>query len=70
MSILIPSSDELIMKPKRTKPREVELPHHTYQPSRAELREDTRVDATFEEVVEAVLRPVKIRYVKSPKREK
>ena len=58
------------MKAKHTKPREVELPHHTYQPSRAELREDTRVDATFEEVVEAVLRPVKIRYVKPTKRKR
>ena len=49
------------------KPREIRLPHHTYQPSRAELREDHKVDATFEEVVEAVLRPVKIRYVKPEK---
>ena len=59
---------ELIMKPKHPKPRELRLPHHTYQPSRAELREDHKVDATFEEVVEAVLRPVKIRYVKPEKR--
>ena len=60
------------MKPKQTKPkpREVELPHHTYQPSRAELREDHSVDATFEEVVEAVLRPVNIRYVTPPKRKR
>ena len=57
-------------KQTKTKPREVELPHHTYQPSRAELREDHSVDATFEEVVEAVLRPVKIRYVQPEKRKR
>ena len=55
-------------KQQPPKPCEVELPHHTYQPSRAELREDHSVDATFEEVVEAVLHPVKIRYVKPEKR--
>lgn len=36
------------------------MPHHSYQPSRADLRRDHRVDATFEEVVEACLRPVRI----------
>ena len=49
------------------KPREVELPHYSYQPSRAELHEDHRVDATFERVVAACLKPVKIRYVKPTK---
>ena len=53
---------------KQPKPREIEIPHHTYQPSRAELREDHRVDATFEEVVAACLKPVKITYVKPSKR--
>ena len=53
---------------KTPKPRTVELSHHTHQPSRAELREDHRVNATFEEVVEACLRPVKIRYVMPAKR--
>ena len=55
-------------EPKRPEPRTVDIPHHTYQPSTAELREDHRVDATFEEVVAACLKPVKIRYVKPPKR--
>ena len=50
-------------KPKGSETGEVELAHHCYQPSRAELREDHRVDATFDEIVEACLRPVKIRYV-------
>ena len=48
-------------------PREVNLPHYSYQPSRAELREDHSVDATFEEVVAACLKPVKITYVKPKK---
>ena len=51
------------MKPKQAKAREIELPHYIYQPSSAELSEDHRVNATFEEVVKACLRPVKIRYV-------
>ena len=55
---------------KRPQPRTVDIPHHTYQPTRAELNEDHRVDATFEEVVEAVLRPVKICYVKPAKRKR
>ena len=46
------------------KPREVKLIHPSYQPTKAELEEDLRVDATFEELTAAVVRPVKIRYVK------
>ena len=55
---------------QKPKPREVELAHSSYQPPRAELREDHRVDATFEEIVEACLRPVKIRYVMPRKRKR
>ena len=47
----------------KPEPRIVELPHHSCQPSVAELNEDMRVDASFEELVKAVLRPAKIRYV-------
>ena len=35
-------------------PREIEIVHPSYQPSRAELREDLRLDATFEELTAAV----------------
>ena len=55
----------------RVKPPEppvVELVHPSYQPSKAELEEDLRVDATFDEAVQALVRPVKVRYVKYPKR--
>ena len=33
---------------------------YSYQPNKAELEEDVRVDATPEELARAVLRPVKI----------
>ena len=50
-------------KQEPLEPQIIELPHHSYQPSVAELNEDMRVDASFEELVKAVLRPAKIRYV-------
>ena len=52
------------------KPREVEIIHPSYQPSAAELREDLRINATFEEAVKALVRPVKIRYVLPKKRQR
>ena len=52
----------------RPKPREIELVHPSYQPSKAELEEDVRIDATPEEVLDAMLEPVKIRYIPRPKR--
>ena len=55
-------------KPAPPEPREVELVHPNYQPSKAELEEDLRVDATFEEAVQALAQPVKMRYVPRPKR--
>ena len=47
--------------------REIKLIDPSYPPSAAELAEDLRVDATFEELAAAVVRPVKIRYVKPPR---
>ena len=52
----------------RKPPREVELVHPSYQPSKAELEEDVRVDATFEEAVQALAQPVRIRYVNRPRK--
>ena len=49
------------------KPREVEVVHPSYQPSKAELEEDMRVNASFEEAVDALTRPVHIRYIDRPK---
>ena len=51
----------------KPKPREVEIVHPDYQPSAAELEEDVRVEATFDEAVDALTRPVSIRYVDRPK---
>lgn len=55
-------------KPKRPlpEPREVRLVHNDYQPSKAELEADLRVDATFEEASDALMRPVRIRNVIRP----
>jgi len=44
----------------------VRIPENTYQPSKAELDADLRVNATFDEAMDAVLRPVKIERVKKP----
>ena len=48
-------------------PREIKLPDPSYQPTAAELREDLRVNATFEEAAKSVVQPVKVRYVKPKK---
>ena len=52
---------------EKPEPREVKIIHPDYQPSKAELEADTRVDATFEEAVQALAQPVKILYIKRPK---
>ena len=52
---------------KRPASRDVEVVHTSYQPSRPELEEDMRVDATLEEAVQALARPVRIRYIRRPK---
>ena len=48
------------------RPREVEIVKPDYQPSAAELAEDARVNATFDEAVDALAKPVSIRYVDRP----
>lgn len=53
--------------PKPQPKREVEVVRPAYQPSKSELNEDVRVDATFEEAVDALTKPVNIRYVERPK---
>ena len=51
----------------KAKPREVEIVSSDYQPSAAELEEDVRVDATFDQAVDALTKPVSIRYMERPK---
>ena len=55
--------------PNQPPRRVVELAKPSYQPSKAELEEDMRVEATFEEAVEALAQPVAVRYISRPKRE-
>ena len=50
----------------KPKARKVEIVHPDYQPNAAELGEDVRVEATFDEAVDALTRPVNIRYVDRP----
>ena len=47
---------------------EVEVVRPSYQPSKAELEKDARVEATFEQAVQALTQPVRIRYIERPKR--
>ena len=57
--------------PKETKqpqPRTVDVVDPSYQPTRAELREDLRLKGAFEDAIKALVRPVKLRYVKPLKR--
>ena len=54
-------------KPKR---REVEIVHPDYQPTAEELNEDMRVDATFDEAVDALTKSVTIKYIDRPKAER
>ena len=48
-------------KPKAAEPMEVEVKPHTYQPSKAELEADIRVDATPEQLRSALTRSVRIK---------
>ena len=49
----------------------VEVRHSSYQPSKAELNEDMRIDASPEDIARAVGRQVEVRHSKPspPKRE-
>ena len=55
----------------KPEPREVKIVHPSYQPNRAELSEDLRMGSTwddFQRVAKALVRPVKVRYIKRPER--
>ena len=55
-------------EPKKPQPRTVDVVDPSYQPTRAELREDLRLKGTFEDAIKALVRPVKVRYVTPKKR--
>ena len=50
-------------KRERPSPCEIEIIHPNYQPSKSELEEDMRIDATFEEAIQALVRSVRVRYI-------
>ena len=56
------------MKRKKLEAPTVRLIHRSYHPSKAELEQDNRVDATFEEIAKAVTRTVKVGFYKPSKR--
>ena len=56
------------MTDPRKPPRTVDVVALTYQPSKAELEEDVRVQATFEEAVSALARRTDVSYIPRPKR--
>ena len=51
-----------------SEPPEVEVVDFSYQPSKAELDADLRVDATLEQAISAAVRPVKIKHIPRPRR--
>ena len=56
----------MVEKPNRAPRPVVEIVHPSYQPSKAELDEDARVDATFEEAADALVQPAEVRYIRRP----
>ena len=51
-------------------PKTLKIVHPSYQPNKAELDADMRVDFAFEKAVNALTKPVRIRYVDRPDAEK
>lgn len=58
----------VIIKFNPPKPRIVEMVRGSYQPSKKELEEDMRVDATFEEAVKTLVQSAEVVLVDRPKR--
>ena len=48
---------------KHPKRREVEVIHPSYQPNARELKDDLRLEGTFEDAIKALVSPAKIRRV-------
>ena len=56
---------------KATKePRKITAVDSSYEPTKKELEEEFKIDATFEELTRAVVQPVDIEYTKTPERKK
>ena len=52
---------------KENSPKTVELVKSSYQPTKAEMEEDFRINATPEEIADALLAPVKGRWIDKPR---
>lgn len=50
---------------KETNRPTVDIVHPSYQPSAAELREDLRIDTTFDQLADTLGSEVEVNYVKS-----
>ena len=48
------------------KKRKVKIVNSSYQPSKAELNEDMRVNASFDEAIDALVKPTDIEFVERP----
>ena len=49
------------------KPKTVELVRSTYQPTKAEKAEEFQADASVEQMADALLRPVTVRWIDKPR---
>lgn len=56
------------MTKEKPKPRTVRIVSSTYQPSKKELEVDLRVDASFDEAVAALAKPIRVEEVSRPGR--
>ena len=56
------------MSESKSTPRELKLPDHTYQPSKAEMLEKVNFEGTLKQFAKALLQPVKVRRVKDCKK--
>ena len=53
-------AEKEIRKKQLDQPRDVRLKPSSYQPSKAELEENVKIDATPDALAHALLRPVKV----------
>ena len=55
------------MSETKKEPKTVELVRSDYQPTKAEKEEEFRVDSSMEEIADAVLSPVNVRWIDRPR---
>ena len=55
------------MKESKKPAKTIELVKSSYQPSKDELHQDMRIDASPEEVAKAVMQRVDVRHIRKPK---